>query len=122
MRGRLLPLMLLVLAAGVAHADASLLDAAREGRSAEALALLEQRKDATAREADGTTALHWAAYHGDAALVRRLLKAGASPSRANDYGATPLSEAAVVGNVDVIKSLLDAGWPSMNAMPMDRPR
>ncbi len=109
MRGRLLPLMLLVLAAGVAHADASLLDAAREGRSAEALALLEQRKDATAREADGTTALHWAAYHGDAALVRRLLKAGASPSRANDYGATPLSEAAVVGNVDVIRSLLDAG-------------
>ena len=31
----------------------------------EALALLEQRADATARESDGTTALHWAVYHDD---------------------------------------------------------
>lgn len=87
----------------------TLLDAAREGRSAEALALLEQHADAKASESDGTTALHWATYHGDVALVRRLLKAGANPSQPNDYGSTPLAEAAVVGNVDILKALLDAG-------------
>jgi ankyrin repeat protein len=89
MRAWSLALVLVALLAKAAQADSSLL--------------------ATAREADGTTALHWAIYHNDAELVRRLLKTGANPSQANDYGATPLSEAAVVGNVDVLKALLDAG-------------
>lgn len=111
MRLTLLPWVLAALFAGIAHADASLIEAAREGDSAAALALLDHKVDATAREADGTTALHWAVYHDDVALVRRLLKAGANPSQANDYGATPLSEAAVVGNVEVLKALLDAGAP-----------
>jgi len=109
MRVRLLSIVLVALMTSAAYADASLLAAAREGKSVDALALLAQRGDATARESDGTTALHWAIYHDDAELVRRLLKAGANPSQANDYGATPLSEAAVIGNVDVLQALLDAG-------------
>ncbi|MEQ1580724.1 MAG: ankyrin repeat domain-containing protein, partial [Steroidobacteraceae bacterium] len=109
MRVGFLPFILAALLANAAQADSPLLAAAREGKSAEALALLERRTDATAHETDGTTALHWAVYHDDAGLVRRLLKAGANPSQANDYGATPLSEAAVVGNIDVLKALLDAG-------------
>jgi ankyrin repeat protein len=61
------------------------------------------------QRADGTTALHWAVYHDDIALVRRLLKSGANASAKNDYGATPMSEAATAGNPVVIELLLKAG-------------
>jgi uncharacterized protein len=64
---------------------------------------------AFAASADGTTPLHWAVYHNDAADVDRLLAAGADANARNDYGSTPLSEAAVIGNAAVIRSLLKAG-------------
>src|SRR6202035_3498258 len=79
--------------AGVQAAD-SLLEAAEAGNSAAALALLESKVDVNARQDDGTTALHWAAYHDDVPLIRQLLKAGAKVNVANDYGSTPLAEAA----------------------------
>lgn len=68
MRAGFLPFILAALLANAAEADSSLLAAAREGRSAEALALLDQRTDPAAHETDGTTALHWAVYRDDAAL------------------------------------------------------
>ena len=58
---------------------------------------------------DGTTPLHWAAYHGDVAAVQKLIAAGADVNARNDYGSTPLAEAAVTGNVAVIRNLLNAG-------------
>ena len=61
------------------------------------------------RLGDGSTALQWAAYHGDAAEVARLIRAGADVSMANDYGATPMSIAAETGNAAIIKLLLAAG-------------
>ncbi len=67
------------------------------------------RADVNARTADGTSALHWAAYRNDLDLVNRLLAAGADVNAKNDYGSTPLSEAAVVGNVQVLRKLLSAG-------------
>ena len=52
----------------------------------------------TARAADGTTALIWAAYNGDAELVERLLAAGADVERARTSSAAfALSEAAIGG-------------------------
>jgi ankyrin repeat protein len=42
-----------------------------------AVALLGKGADGKSREVDGTTALMWACYNGDAELVERLLKAGA---------------------------------------------
>ena len=71
--------------------ETALVEAARDGASAEALALLDEGAEADAAAADGSTALLWAAHRGDAALVERLLASGADPSRANAYGATPLS-------------------------------
>jgi len=50
------------------------------------------------RNSDGSTPLQWAVYEGDVAEVRRLLKAGADVSLANNYGATPMGLAAEVGN------------------------
>ena len=58
---------------------------------------------------DGTTPLHEAAYAGDAAAVRRLIAAGATPRAANLFGATPMALAAARGDAAVIRVLLDAG-------------
>jgi ankyrin repeat protein len=82
---------------------------ARSGDTAGAIALIENKVDVNATGSDGTTALHYAAYRDDVALVERLLKAGAKPNVVNQYGSTPLNEAAVVGNPAVIGKLLAAG-------------
>jgi ankyrin repeat protein len=50
-----------------------------------------------ARLPDGSTALQWAAYRGDASEVQRLIHAGANASVANNYGATAMSIAAEGG-------------------------
>src|SRR5215471_13577024 len=65
--------------------------------------------DVNKRGADGSTPLQRAVYDGNAAEVRRLLKAGAKVSLANNYGATPMGLAAEVGNAEVIRLLLEAG-------------
>jgi uncharacterized protein len=61
------------------------------------------------RGVDGSTPLQYAVYENNAAEVRRLLKAGANVSLANNYGATPMGLAAEIGNPEIIKLLLDAG-------------
>lgn len=67
------------------------------------------REDVNHRNADGSTPLQWAVYDGNVAEVKRLLRAGAKVSLANNYGATPMSLAAEVGNADIIGVLLEAG-------------
>ena len=101
--------LLFALAAGGAAAQSTLVDAARNAEHAAAMALLAERADPNQAEADGTTPLHWAVHHDDAALVKRLLEVGADVSVANDYGATPMSEAAVAANPAVLAALLEAG-------------
>ena len=64
--------------------------------------------DVNQRTADGTSALHWAVYHGDADLVATLLAAGADVNARNDYGSTPMAEAAIRGNVKILNALLAA--------------
>ena len=65
--------------------------------------------DVNHRFADGSTPLQWAVHRGDIAEARRLLRAGADVSLANDYGATPMSLAAEVGSAGMLKVLLEAG-------------
>jgi ankyrin repeat protein len=90
-------------------AAGTLIDAAKANDGAGALALVKDKADVNAAETDGTTALHYAVFHDDVALVESLLKAGAKASVANKYGSTPLLEAAVRGNPVVIEKLLKAG-------------
>jgi ankyrin repeat protein len=97
------------LAASVDLAASELVKAASDADGATALALLSDGADARASSEDGTTALHWAAYHDDVALARALLAAGADPNAINDYGSLPLVEAATIGNADLIRLLLAAG-------------
>lgn len=94
--------------AGAAFAN-PLVEAVETGNEAAALALIEDGADVRAASPDGTTALHWAVYNGDADLVARLIEEGAEVSAVNHYGSTPMIEAAVLGDVGIMEMLLDAG-------------
>ena len=65
--------------------------------------------DVNAAQVDGTTALHWAAYHDDAETAALLVRAGANVNAVNRYGVPPLSLACSNGSGGVVKLLLDAG-------------
>jgi ankyrin repeat protein len=99
-----------LLAAGTAGADVSpLLRAVKSGDRATALNLARQKTQVNATEADGTTALHWAARQDDLELADRLLRSGAGANAANRYGVTPLHLAAVNGSVAMLDRLLRGG-------------
>ena len=77
-RSRAAGLVVLLLAgsSALARSDAPLADAAEKKDRAKVAALLKQGADVNASQADGMTALHWAAYHDDlptAALLRPFL-------------------------------------------------
>ncbi len=97
------------MAAPAAHPGASLVEAAQDGHTSLAIALINQGADVNAKQSDGTTALMWAAHQDDRTLIDRLLKARAKVRVVNDYGASALSEAARFGDVAAIKELLKAG-------------
>ena len=96
-------------APGATAQQAVLADAMQRGDAAAVRSLLAQNADVDARQGDGATALHWAAYLNDAETAAALIRAGADVDAANDYGVTPLSLAARNGNAGVISQLLAAG-------------
>ncbi|HEY7309565.1 MAG TPA: ankyrin repeat domain-containing protein [Gemmataceae bacterium] len=104
-------LVVLLLASGSARAQvvASLADAAEKKDHAKVAALLKKGADVNACQADGMTALHWAAYHEDVSLATQFLKAGAHAKAGNRYGVTSLSVACTNGNAEIVALLLEAG-------------
>ena len=62
-----------------------------------------------APQPDGTTALHWAAYHNDTDTAELLVQAGADVNARNRYGIPPLSLACTNGSGALIGLLLGAG-------------
>jgi uncharacterized protein len=95
--------------------DAKLADAAESKNFPQVRKLLEAKANVNGTQADGMTALHWAAYHDDADAVKQLLTAGADVNAANRYGVTPLSIACTNGNSTIVDALLEAKGDS-NAM------
>jgi ankyrin repeat protein len=89
--------------------DVRLIQAIKAGEQSAVQALLAARVDVNARQADGTTALHWAVHRGDVDLVRQLIRAGAEVTVMNRFGATPLGEAAIAGDTAMLATLLNAG-------------
>jgi uncharacterized protein len=79
--------------------------------------LLEQHVDVNAAQVDGMTALHWAAYQDDVAVVELLIGAGANANTANRYGVTPLSLACTNGNGAIVELLLKGGAAPDSALP-----
>ncbi|NIP57649.1 MAG: hypothetical protein GWM92_05525 [Gemmatimonadetes bacterium] len=96
--------------ARVAAPDPPVADAAMRDDAGAVRALLEEGADVNAAQADGMTALHWAAENGDADLAATLVHAGAyleATTRIGDY--TPLHLAARAGSEATVEALLDAG-------------
>jgi len=101
-------LLLLASVAGAGERH-QLIDAARSGDSKTVQTLLQQKAEVNLAEADGTTALHWAAHRNDNELAAMLLAGGARPDAANDYGVTPLWLACTNQNASMVQALLKAG-------------
>ena len=110
-------LLLAITGSSAAAQDARLLDAARSADATEVIALLEQGVSANARQADGATALHWAAHWDDAAMADALVRAGVDVDAANDFGATPLWLACLNGSAAMVAALLAAGADANAALP-----
>ena len=84
-------------------------NAAMKGDVATVKTLLAQKADVNAPQADGATAIQWAAYSNNLPLADLLVKSGANVKLANHDGATPLSLAAINGNAPMIEKILQAG-------------
>jgi ankyrin repeat protein len=65
--------------------------------------------DVNAAQADGTTALHWAARWDDLETAGLLIRSGADARTANHDGATPMFLASQNGSAPMIEQLLKAG-------------
>ena len=94
---------------GVSAADPPLADAAQRGEWGVVRALVAQGADVAARQGDGATALHWAAYRDEREVADLLIRAGADVHAANDLGVTPLWAACENGSAALVQRLLDAG-------------
>lgn len=105
---RLVPVTFAVILMG-AGSSPDLLEAAKAGSKETIRSLIAGKADVNAKEADGTSALLWTAYHDDLESADALLKAGADPKAANDLGATPLWAASQNGGSAMVRRLLDAG-------------
>jgi ankyrin repeat protein len=103
-------LLVLGSAAGALAAERAMLaDAVEHRDKALVRALVEKGANVNEPQVDGTTALHWAAYHDDAETAALLVKAGANVNATNQYGVPPLALACENGNVAVVRLLLESG-------------
>ncbi len=84
-------------------------DAVMKGDKAALRTLLQQKLDVNATQADGATAIQWAAYRNDIEIAAMLIAAGADVTLANRDGATPLGLAAENGNAAMIEKLIAGG-------------
>ena len=104
---------LLILCGGLAQCttiiDSPVADAAMNGDQAAVQALLQKKADVNGQQADGATALEWAAYRNDLPLADLLIAAGANPKIPNREGATALQLASLHGSAPMIEKLLKAG-------------
>ena len=88
-------------------AESRLANAAEKSDRATLRSLLKQHADVNAPQADGMTALHWAAYREDLETAKLLASANANAT--NRYGVTPLSLACQNGSTAMVELLLAQG-------------
>jgi uncharacterized protein len=92
-----------------AESDLRLIEAVKSKDRSAVKALLDQKVDVNAAQADGTTALAWAAHWNDRETADLLIRAGAKANAANVYGVTPLFLACKNHSAAMVKTLLEAG-------------
>src|SRR5690348_1760168 len=94
---------------GSATVSSPVADAAMTGDRTALKSLLTRKVDVNAPQADGATAIQWAAYRNNLEMADLLIKAGANVKAANRDGATPLSLAAENGSAAMIEKLIEGG-------------
>ena len=99
------------------EAESPLVQAVKSVDLAAVRALLQKRADVNAAEADGSTALYWAAERNDVEIAQLLIDAGAQAGARTRYGATPLTMASLNGNAALVETLLKAGADANTATP-----
>lgn len=109
MHRSLFNLLIITAPVSLAIAGLPLIDSARNGDNESVARLLEQSVNVNASEADGTTALHWAAHRNEMEMLELLLSAGANADVANEYGVTPLHLACTNQADEIVGKLLTAG-------------
>ena len=102
-------LALLLLSTSTATAESRLADAVEKLDRASVRALLKQHAEVNAAQADGMTALHWAAYLDDLEMAKLLVASGAKVKATNHHGITPLPLACLNGNAAIVELLLEKG-------------
>ncbi|HEY6343718.1 MAG TPA: ankyrin repeat domain-containing protein [Bryobacteraceae bacterium] len=90
-------------------ASSPVADAAMKGDLAVVKSLIQQKADVNAPQADGATAIQWAAYRNNVVMADALIAARANVKLANRDGATALRLASLNGNAPMIERLLKAG-------------
>jgi len=94
----------------------AVVDAAMSGNREQVRALLRDGADVNTAQADGMTALHWAAQKGDVELAKVLLYASANVRATTRIGGyTPLLIASRNGDAAMIDTLVSAGADANNA-------
>jgi ankyrin repeat protein len=115
-----LPLSVMTHAAPGAAGGAAVVEAAMSGNRDAVRTLLKDGADVNTTQADGMTALHWAAQKGDVDLAKLLLYAGANVKATTRIGGyTPLLMASKNGDTAMIEVLLgnpnaDPNGPTAN--------
>src|SRR5690349_22975792 len=111
-----LPLAGATRAAAPIGAPTAVVDAAMSGNRDAVRALLKDGADVNTAQADGMTALHWAAQKGDVDLAKLLLYASANVRATTRIGGyTPLLIASRNGDAAMIQALLEGGADPNNA-------
>ena len=88
-------------------ADSRLADVAEKSDRATIRTLLKQHADVNTPQADGMTALHWAAHLDDLETAKALTNANVNAT--NRYGVMPLWLACQNGNTEMVELLLARG-------------
>jgi len=96
-------------ALGATGSDSRIADAAQKSDWAAVRTLLQKHADVNGTQADGSTALHWAAQSDNLTAADLLIAAGANVKAATRFNITPLALACTNGNAAIIDHLLKAG-------------
>ena len=109
--GYAVAVFLSVSSVAAASVDSRFLEAVKNKDSKTAYSLLAHtgHLEVNVADAQGMTALLWAAHWDDLDMVKCLISARANVKAANRFGSTPLHEAATFGDAPMMEALLKAG-------------